>query len=205
MVPTEELKHDFFDNLMGVPQVLPGIKNGNYTRKTVLFWHLLPRFTSFYPLRHVSLTNCLTTPLSDSLLLQAFQKGGLQKLTKVDTFRGGGGEQRKCRVSSVECRVNGHDRKLCGPPVDGGHPAPVRPDAKAPGRVAPPSELLSRLNCQRAMPVYGTSRNRLKRAGLCHLFSATQNDCHRRVPPSQGNIEAGCQACSSILPCWVAL
>ena len=102
MVPTEELKHDFFDNLMGVPQVLPGIKNGNYTRKTVLFWHLLPRFTSFYPLRHVSLTNCLTTPLSDSLLLQAFQKGGLQKLTKVDTFRGGVGGSK----GNVECRVS---------------------------------------------------------------------------------------------------
>ena len=60
------------------------------------------------------------------------------------------------------------------------------------------------LNCQRTTPVYGTSGNRLERAGLCHLFRASQNHCHRRVPPSQGNIEAGCPACSSILPCWVA-
>ena len=31
-------------------------------------------------------------------------------------------------------------RKRAGPPVDGGRPAPVRPDVKAPGRVAPPSD-----------------------------------------------------------------
>ena len=35
-------------------------------------------------------------------------------------------------------------------------------------------------------------------------LQASQSDCHRRVPPSQGNIEAGCPACSSILLGWVA-
>src|SRR5208283_2299717 len=35
----------------------------------------------------------------------------------------------------------------------------------------------SGLNRQRATPVYGISRDRLKRAGLCHLFRASQNHC----------------------------
>jgi len=91
-----------------------------------------------------------------------------------------------------------------GPPVDGGRPAPVRPDANAPGRATPASERLSRLNCQRAIAGLRDLPKPAETGWAVSSLQASQNDCHRRVPPSQGNIEAGCPACSSILLCWVA-
>jgi hypothetical protein len=114
-----------------------------------------------------------------------------------------------------------------GPPVDGGRPVSVlagrlserpRPEAGAAGCESgrlgrnPPVRRRrgSRFNCQRAMPVYRISRNRLKRAGLCHLFRPLKmtaiGGCHpakailrlgaRPVAPwagatQQGNIELG--------------
>ncbi|MGD0489672.1 MAG: hypothetical protein ABSB94_21130, partial [Syntrophorhabdales bacterium] len=52
-----------------------------------------------------------------------------------------------------------------------------RPDAKAPGRVAPPSDAAVGVQLSKNGAASGIARNRLKRAGLCHLFRASQNDC----------------------------
>jgi hypothetical protein len=150
-----------------------------------------PLFTSFV---HGFFSNLLT-PLPDFLLSQALQKGGLQKCTKVDSFRGGvggGGRFLRLALSSRSARILTYKSMLrCGPNAISRHPSkivtpPPRGGTDGCGR-APPACRPSGVGRGsivkergRFTEAPGTGSN-----GPGNLFRAFQTDRHRRVRPSK--------------------